>query len=161
VQLTAAAVPAGVPVMVGCAAGIDQHLAQLLPHARVFRAASFGYGRAAIGLRPLSPRAALAARSIACVQACARGVWCAFPAQACPASVQPARSSSQCFNGSGSGTYASLAYAIGIGCAPVVFLPAGIVPPPTFALVSVGAGWYVSSALGWAKPAPANQLSFL
>jgi len=42
----------------------------------------------------------------------------------------------------------------------VVFLPVGIVPPPSFGLVSAGAGWWVAGALGWAKAAPAGQLSF-
>jgi hypothetical protein len=158
-RMAARVVSPAVPIVVGCAAGIDQHVAQLIPRAEVIRASSFGIGRAVIGLAPLSPRAQLAARSIAVVQACVGGVWVSSPATACPPSVQPARSSSACFNGSGSGTWASLAYAIGSGIAPLVFLPAGIVPPAAFCLVAAGQGWYVASDLGWSPAPPAGQLT--
>jgi len=161
VQLVAAGLAPAVPVVVGDARGIDQHAAQLLPAARVFQASSFGIGHAPGINRPLSVRAQLVMRSIACVRACAGGVWCAFPAHACPADLRPARSSSACFNGSGSGTWASLAFAIGSGVAPLVFLPLSIVPPAAFGLVSAGQGWHVAGELGWAAPAPAGQLSFL
>jgi len=134
VQLVAAGLTPAMPVVVGCAVGVDQHAKQLMPHACVFRASAYG-----------SARSAYAMRSIACVQACAGGVWCSFPAGPCPTGLRPSSSSSACFNGSGSGTWASLAYAIGSGCAPVVFLPLSIVPPAAFGLVGTGQGWYVAA----------------
>jgi hypothetical protein len=145
VQLVAAALPPGAVVVVGCASGIDQRTRQLIPSARVFQARTFGAGRGAV-----------AARSIACVRACASagGVWCAFPAQACPARLRPSSSSSACFCGAGSGTWASLALAIGLGRSAIVFLPPGSVPPAPFGLVSAGAGW-------WFAPPPAVQLALL
>jgi hypothetical protein len=124
-------------IVVGDAVGIDRHAAGLLPQARVFHASAYR--------SPHSARSAYAMRSIACVRACAGGAWCAFPARACPIGLHPSSSSATCFNGSGSGTWASLAFAIGSGCTPVVFLPAGIVPPAAFGLVSAGQDWYVAT----------------
>jgi hypothetical protein len=146
VQLVAAVLAPAMPVIVGDARGIDQHAAGLLPQARVFRASAYR--------SPHSARSAYAMRSIACVQACAGGVWCSFPARPCPAGLRPSSSSATCFNGSGSGTWASLAFAIGSGCTPIVFLPAGIVPPAAFGLVNASHGWYVAAQ-------SVGQLSFL
>jgi len=141
VRLAAAAIPASVPVVVGCAAGIDQQARQLFPAARVFYAAAYGTGRGSF-----------AARSIACVQACAGGVWASFPAGPAPAGLRPSSSGSACFAGYGSGSWAGLAYAIGSGLSAIVFLPAGSVPPASFGLVSAGQGWYFAAA-------PARQLT--
>jgi hypothetical protein len=145
VRLAVAALPAGIPVVVGCAAGVDQRTRQLVPSARVFRASAFGAGRGAV-----------AARSIACVRACAAagGVWCAFPAGPAPAQLRPSSHAAACFCGSGNGTWASLALAIGSGLGAIVFLPASVLPPAAFGLVSAGAGWFV------AQP-PAQQLALL
>jgi hypothetical protein len=84
------------------------------------------------------------ARSVACVRACAaaRGVWCAFPAQACPTGLRPSVQASACFAGFGSGTWASLALALGLGLPAVVFLPAGVQAPAGWGLAAAGAGWH-------------------
>lgn len=144
VQLVAAALPAGALVVVGCAAGVDQRTRQLVPSARVFQARAFGAGRGAV-----------AARSIACVRACASagGVWCSFPAGPAPAQLRPSSRASDCFCGTGSGTWASLALAIGLGLGAIVFLPASVAPPASFGLVAAGGGWFV------AQP-PAQQRTF-
>jgi hypothetical protein len=161
VQLVAVAVglaPTPPAIIVGDAVGIDQHVAGLLPQARVFRASAYRSANSA--------RSVYAMRSIACVRAVAGfahavpSVWASFPAGPCPAGLHPSSSSAACFNGSGSGTWASLAYAIGSGIAPLVFLPpvaagpAPAVPPASFGLVSVGQGWYVAAQ-------SVGQLAFL
>jgi hypothetical protein len=129
-ELAAAAVPAGAEVVVGCAAGVDAFFRSRFPAARVLRVdTSLG-------------RAGFARRSIACVEAVSRGLWVSFPGGACPAGLFPSASPGRCFSGSGSGSWASLAYAIGRGGAILVYL--GAVPAP--------GGWglvRVPNAIGW------------
>ncbi len=124
-------VPARTPVYVGCASGIDKAVRQARPGVRVFRAAS-------------SQPGALARRSIRCVRAVAQagGVWVSFPGRACPSGVQPSRSASACFSGGGSGSWASLALAAGLGRPCLVFLPNSIQPPAPFGLQALGRGWF-------------------
>jgi hypothetical protein len=102
----------GLPVGVGCASGIDAIIRETIGHARLFEAA---------GAEPWQ----FAERSAALVEACrhARG-WdslAAFPASPCPAGLIPSHSWARCFNGSGSGTWATAAYAAGVGLPLVVF----------------------------------------
>ncbi|NTU58906.1 MAG: hypothetical protein HGB00_08350 [Chlorobiaceae bacterium] len=102
----------GIPVAVGCASGIDAAVRNVVPGAEVFRVEGSGPG-------------AFALRSVAMVKACkeSRG-WvalAAYPSAPCPARLVPSGSSSACFNGSGSGTWATAAYAVGIGVPIVVF----------------------------------------
>lgn len=139
-----AQLPADVPVLVGDAPGVDRRASELLPQARVFHVASYGAGSGAF-----------AARSIACVQACAsaRGVWCAFPAGPAPAGLRPSARSSACFAGFGSGTWASLAFALGLGLPAVVYLLANVSAPAGWALVAVGDGWHMFE--------PPTQYAFL
>ncbi len=110
----AQALAARFPLCVGCAAGADSFARSAVPSARVFSVASF---RAA----GLSWGAALARRSVACVQAgaAAGGPVAGFVSRPCPPAVRPSSSSSACFCGAGSGSWASLAFAAGLG-APVV-----------------------------------------
>lgn len=130
----AALAPTGAAMFVGDAPGIDRRAGELLPQARVFRVAAYGVGPGAF-----------AARSIACVRGCAAasGVWCAFPAQACPVGLRPSARPSACFAGFGSGTWASLALALGLALPAVLFLPTGA-PPVGWGLVAVGGGWFVA-----------------
>lgn len=137
-----AALPAGAVVVIGCAAGVDQAARALVPSARVLRASSFGSGRGSF-----------AARSIACVRACAGGAWCSFPAGPAPAGLRPSSSAAACFAGFGSGSWASLALALGLGLGAVVFLPASVAPPAGWGLVGASGGWFV------AQPAPLQQLA--
>ncbi|MEG4634117.1 hypothetical protein QUB56_31875 [Microcoleus sp. AR_TQ3_B6] len=139
VSLAAAAVapPFGPPIFVGCAAGVDAAFRALLPGASVLRAASFGSGRGAF-----------AARSVAVVLAVvsaagSRGLWVSFPSAACPAGLLPSASSSRCFCGSGSGSWASLAFAVGSGLPCLVF---GFPPPAAWGFAPVGGGWFFRGA---------------
>jgi hypothetical protein len=143
VELVAAAVPAGVPVFVGCARGVDAAARALFPSARVFSASAFGSGRGSF-----------AARSAACVRAVqsAGGVWVCFPSGLCPAGLAPSASSSRAFCGSGSGSWASLAFAAGLGLPCLVWCFA---PPAVWGFSSLGGAWWFRSA-----PVPAGvQLS--
>lgn len=133
-----AAVPPSASVFVGCARGVDAVARSVFPSASVFSVASGAFGRG---------RSAFARRSVACVSAVASagGLWVSFPASACPAGLAPSASSSRCFSGSGSGSWASLAFALGSGVRCLVCLPAGVLPPAGWGLVSLGGGWWGSS----------------
>ena len=113
----------GASVVTGCAAGIDRVVRLARPSASVIEASAFGAGRGA-----------LAARSVAVVRAVAAGgpsaLWLAFPSGPCPPGLVPSRQPSACFSGHGSGTWASLALAVGLGVPALVFLPSGVAAPP-------------------------------
>jgi hypothetical protein len=60
----------------------------------------------------------------------------------------PSPSSSRCFSGLGSGSWATLALAVGLGVPCAVFLGSGSVPagfsvPSVWCARSVGGGWWV------------------
>ena len=120
----------GASVVTGCARGIDAVARLARPSSSVVRASAFGVGRGA-----------LAARSVAVVRAVAAGgpsaLWLAFPSGSCPVGVLPSRQSSACFSGHGSGTWASLALAVGLGVPALVFLPAGVPAPSAWPLAPV------------------------
>lgn len=99
-----------VRVAVGCASGVDAAVRQQFSHAAVFSAQS----RTAW---------AFAARSAALVRhvTASSGLLVAFPSVGCPAGLRASRS----FSGAGSGTWGSVALAIGSGCAVAVFVPLG------------------------------------
>lgn len=133
----AAAVPSGSAVFVGCARGVDSYFRRIFPNASVLSVASGCFGAVS--------RGAFAARSVACVNAVsgAGGLWVSFPISACPAGLLPSSSSSRAFCGSGSGSWASLSFAVGSGVPCVVFL--GSLPVPSgwgFAPVSGSPGWF-------------------
>jgi hypothetical protein len=134
-SLAAAAVPSGSRVLVGCAAGVDEFFRSAFPSAEVFAVASGQWG---VG------RGAFAARSVACVRAVAAGsgLWVSFPSSPCPVGLVPSSSQSRCFSGLGSGSWASLAFALGSGLPCLVFL--GSLPVP------LGWGLFpVPSLPGW------------
>ncbi len=148
VRLAVSLVTVGVPVSVGCAAGVDELVRSLLSSAGVpfsfFEVASGRWGRG---------RGSFAGRSVACVRSVGvSGLWVSFPSVPCPSSparLLPSSSSSQCFSGSGSGSWASLAFAIGCGVPSLVFL--GSLPcPPGWGLSPVAGapGWF-----GFSPPA--------
>jgi hypothetical protein len=126
-------VPHSAAVVVGCARGVDQAVRAAFPKAQVFQASQFG-----------SDRGAFAARSVACVQAVAAssGLWVSFPSTACPMGLLPSPRSSKCFSGMGSGTWASLAFAVGSGVPCLLYLPAGVQAPTAWDLEPLGGGWY-------------------
>jgi hypothetical protein len=140
VGLAVSALPAGVPVLVGCAAGVDAAVRGLVPGATVFRVAGSGRG-------------SFAARSVAFVRAVAGGggVLLSFPASPCPAGLLPSSSSSRAFCGSGSGSWASLAFAVGLGVRCFVFSSTGV--PTGWGFTSLGGGW-------WSVGSTGSQLSF-
>ena len=127
----AGAVPAGVPVLVGCVGGLCAAVRSRFPFARVFAASAFGSGASAF-----------ARRSVALVRAAAAAgaVWLSFPAAACPPGLVPSSVSRRCFSGSGSGSWASLCFAVGLGVPAFVWLPPGC-PAPSW-LVPLGGGWF-------------------
>lgn len=101
------------PVAVGCARGVDQAVRGHFPSAVVFQVQP-----------PLCP-AAFAQRSARLV--CwvgASGLLVAFPAGAAPPALRP----SACFRGFGSGTWGSVALALGLGCSVLVVLAASVCP---------------------------------
>lgn len=128
-----AAVSPSASVFVGCAKGVDAVVRRTFgSRCQVFSVASGKWG---------SGRGAFAARSTACVKAVAAagGMWVSFPSSACPAGLLPSASSCKCFSGSGSGSWASLAYALGSGVPCLVFLPKSVVAP---------AGWGLTPVVG-------------
>lgn len=146
-----AAVSARRGVAVGCAAGAD---AFALSAARRAGApvSFFSVSSGAFG----AGRAAFARRSVAFVAAVARSGsgsgLCAFVSSPCPSPLVPSASSSRCFAGFGSGSWASVALAVGLGVPVVVFpcVPAGV------SAVSVlpsgwSGGWVAAGGGVWAS----------
>ena len=139
-SLAASLVPSGSHVCVGCAKGVDGFFRVAFPAAEVFAVSSGRWG---------SGRGAFAGRSVACVGAVASrsGLWVSFPASACPAGLLPSR---RAYSGSGSGSWASLAFALASGVPCVVFL--GSLPCPLgwgLSPVPGSPGWFgCSVALG-------------
>jgi len=109
-------------VGVGCASGVDSLVRSAFPSASVFRVGSF-----AVGGRV--SRASFALRSSALVSWCASsgGLLVAFPLGACPVGVAVSAS----FRGCGSGSWGSVALAVGLGCSVLVVVPAGAFPAPS------------------------------
>lgn len=143
-------VPGSASVFVGCASGVDGFFRSSFPSASVFSASSFGSGRSSF-----------ARRSVAIVQtvAAAGGLWVSFPSSACPPGLLPSSQSSACFCGGGSGSWASLAFALGSGVPCLVFL--GSLPcPPSWGLIPVPgwSGWFGSESALNIRP-PHTQLS--
>ena len=128
-------VPDTTTVIVGCAQGIDKAVRNIFSDAIVFHVSDFGRGRGAF-----------AARSIACVQRVrgSKGAWISFPVDPCPPGLLPSADSSKCFCGKGSGTWASLALAVGLNIPSLVWCPLGLQPPEEWNLKSIGEGWYQS-----------------
>ncbi len=120
-------------VLVGCARGVDSFFRGCFPSAHVFSVYEFG----------ASPsRGAFAARSVAFVQALAArdGVLVSFPSSPCPVGLLPSASSSRAFSGLGSGSWASLALAVGRGVQCFVFAPFGV--PTGWGFAPCGGGWF-------------------
>ena len=132
---------AGRGVAVGCAAGADGFVRGAAPAAVVFSVAAFGSGRSAF-----------ARRSAALVRSVAAGGpgsgLVAFPAAPCPPGLVPSASVSACFCGLGSGSWASAAFAAGLGL-PVVVFPCGFSAlPPWGAWRPLSGAWSGGFLLG-------------
>jgi hypothetical protein len=130
-------VPAGVRVSVGCARGVDGAVSSFFAGSSsllVFSVASrrFGSGRSAFARR--------SSRCVLSVAAGSRGLLVALPSSpVCPAGVRPSRS----FFGAGSGSWGSVAFALGRGRRVLLWLPAGSRPPAWS-----GVSWSSVGALG-------------
>lgn len=133
------AVPSSSVVSCGCVGGLCAVARAHFPAARVFRASSFGSGRSAFARRSVA--------LVSSVAAVPGSVWLSFPAAPCPAGLVPSRSSSACFCGSGSGSWASLAFAVGSGVRCFVWLPASLSVPSSWGFVSLGGGWWSSGVV--------------
>jgi len=133
-SLVVASVPASASVSCGCVGGLCGLARSAFPLASVFSASGFGSGRSSF-----------ARRSVALVRSVASGpapLWVSFPAVACPAGLVPSSSSSRCFRGLGSGSWASLAFAVGSRVPALLWLPAGVVPPSSWGFACLGGGWF-------------------
>lgn len=128
-------VPKASSVIVGDCKGVDACARAAFRHAHVFWAACYG------GILPR--------RSAAVVEACveANGLFCSFPSGKCPDTVKPSRSVRACFSGGGSGSWASLALAIGHGSACLVCVHPHLAPSwlVNRATWIGGSYWFVTS----------------
>ncbi len=124
----------GRSVAVGCAGGADAFVRAAAPGAVVFSAAAFGSGRASFARR--------SAALVASVAAGGPGSGLVvFPSAPCPAGLLPSPRSSACFCGLGSGSWASAAFAAGLGL-PVVVFPCGFSAlPPWCAWRPLSGAW--------------------
>jgi len=122
-------------VFVGCARGVDSFFRGCFPSARVFSVSG-------------SSRGAFAARSISFVQSLASGggVLVSFPSAPCPLGLLPSSSGSRAFSGFGSGSWASLAFAVGRGVRCFVFAPFGV--PSGWGFSPCGCGWFSFAPCG-------------
>lgn len=104
-------------VAVGCASGVDASVRSFFPSASVFSVSSFLVGGRVA-------RSSFALRSSALVSwvASRGGLLVAFPLGACPSGVAVSSS----FRGCGSGSWGSVALAVGLGCSVLVVSPAGV-----------------------------------
>ena len=142
--VVALAASASVPVLVGCAGGVDGYIrtAFVGMSDRLWLFEVEGEGRGAF-----------AARSIRFVNSLwqSQGVLFSVPSSACPVGLVPSMRSDRCFCGAGSGSWASLAFAAALGISCFVFLDS-LPAPAGWGLISLGDGWW------WSYPAP-SQLS--
>ncbi len=130
----------GRTVLVGCASGIDAAVRRACPFALVYRA---GSGAPYL----LARRSALLVHQLHTLG----GVLVAFPSGPCPSALAPSPSWGACFAGYGSGTWATVALASGLGCGVLVWLPPACGAP----------AWLAPLGGGWFGPASPAQLSLL
>lgn len=122
-------------VAVGCASGVDSLVRSAFPLASVFSVSSFLVGGRVC-------RASFALRSSALVSFCSSrgGLLVVFPLGACPVGVAVSSS----FRGCGSGSWGSVALAVGLGCSVLVVSP--LVGGVGSASCPAPAGWFGSLA---------------
>lgn len=132
--LVVAAVPPSVSVSCGCVGGVCALARSSFPSVRVFSARSFGVGPSSF-----------VRRSVALVGAVAvspRPLWLSFPGVPCPPGLVPHFSPSRCFCGLGSGSWASLALAVGSGVPCLAYLGVGSSFPVGWSFIGLGGGWF-------------------
>jgi hypothetical protein len=101
-------------IAAGCAQGADQFVRSAAPGCTVFYASSYAGPPAA----RLAQRSAALVRTVA---ASAHPLIVGFVTGPCPTGLQPAPQPSLCFAGFGSGTWATLALAAGLGVPVIVY----------------------------------------
>ncbi|MBA4122012.1 MAG: hypothetical protein H0X72_06080 [Acidobacteria bacterium] len=136
-----AVVAAGRGVAVGCAPGADAFVRRACPSAVVFSASSFGVGRGSFARRSSAFVSAVASSGAGC------GLV-AFVSSACPVGLFPSASASRCFAGFGSGSWASVAFAVGRGVPVVVFPCVGSGVSASSVLPFSWSGSWVSAGSG-------------
>jgi hypothetical protein len=145
VRVFSAVVSASRGVAVGCASGADRFalLAArgLGAPVSLFSASSFGVGRGSFARRSAALVSAVAASGSGC------GLV-AFVSSACPACLFPSALASRCFGGFGSGSWSSVALAIGLGVPVVVFPCAGSGVSASSLLPVSWSGSWVSAGVG-------------
>ncbi|WP_373479265.1 hypothetical protein [Geminocystis sp.] len=131
-------------IFVGCAKGVDAmvrlYSVNNSVNLRVFKASDYGKGKSSF-----------ARRSMAMVNEIkvSQGCLVSFPSSPCPSGLKP---SPNTFNGKGSGTWATLAYAVFLNIPCFVYLDSLPIPQ----------GWGLSSSLsGWCCYSPVNQFSLI
>ncbi|MDQ3749699.1 MAG: hypothetical protein M3367_11940 [Acidobacteriota bacterium] len=143
-----AVVAAGRGVAVGCASGADRFT---LSAARasgasvsLFSASSFGSGRGSFARRSAALVSAVAVSGSGC------GLF-AFVSSPCPSALAPSSVASRCFAGFGSGSWASVALAVGLGVPVVVFpcVVAGV--SPSSGLPAWSGSWVAAGSGVWAS----------
>ena len=125
-------VPENSRVFVGCANGVDAYFRKVFPNAEVSSASDFGGGKSYYALRSAYVISSVKRR---------HGLWVSFPDSQCPANLLPSKDRGCCFCGTGSGTWASLAYALGLGLPCLVYL-GKIQCPKGWGLFRLYNGWY-------------------
>lgn len=116
-------------VAVGDCRGVDAAVSRAIPWAEIFTPSFEGRG----GLAERSQRLAEWAAK-------RQALLIGFPSSPCP-KLLPSDSPRDCFNGQGSGTWATLAYGRGLGVAIALYCPRH--PAPVgFGLRRCGGGWY-------------------
>jgi hypothetical protein len=128
------AVSPSASVSCGCVGGLCGLARSSFPSAVVFRASSFGSGAWSFVARSSALVSSVAASGV--------GLWVSFPSVACPVGLLPSHVPSRCFAGFGSGSWASLALALGSGVPALLWLPAPLSAPAGWGFVSLGGGWF-------------------
>ena len=126
----------GAVVAVGCARGVDAFFRSQFPWSSVFVAREFGRGRSSFARRSIAFVGFLQSSG---------GLLVSFPGGPCPVGLLPSASSSACFSGLGSGSWATLALALGLGVPSVVCCESSWLP----------SAW----AWGWGV-SPVSELAF-
>ncbi len=141
-------VAAGRGVAVGCASGADRFALSaarsLGASVSLFSASSFGSGRAAFARRSAAFVSAVSASGVGC------GLV-AFVSSPCPSALAPSSVASRCFAGFGSGSWASVAFAVGRGVPVVVFPCVSVGVSPLSVLPAWSGSWVVAGSGFWSS----------
>lgn len=132
-------------IAVGCASGVDAAVRMRFDDYELFEARNYG--------QLSTPHAAkLALRSTAMVKWVAKegGAMVGFPSKSCPEGLRPRKSWP---SGYKSGTWSTIALAIGLGVSTLIWSPSGQVPDWGFE--DLGMGWFV-----WQSPVEEQRKLF-